>query len=100
MEDLSDQYYVAESVVEQFALSHTPTAILRELVQNEYDAGGRELGVHFGDERLVITGSGYPIDAAGWERLRVMLGTGRLPNSGANPPARMATPAPRSPGPD
>ena len=81
IEDLSYQYYVAESVVEQFALSHTPTAILRELVQNEYDAGGQELGVHFGSERLVITGNGDPIDAAGWERLRVMLGTGWVPNS-------------------
>ncbi len=80
-EDLSYQYYVAESVVEQFALSHTPTAVLRELVQNEYDAGGQELGVHFGSERLVITGNGDPIDAAGWERLRVMLGTGWVPNS-------------------
>ena len=80
-QDLSYQYYVAESVVEQFALSHTPTAILRELVQNEYDAGGQELGVHFGSERLVITGNGDPIDAAGWERLRVMLGTGWVPNS-------------------
>ena len=81
MEDLSYQYYVAESVVEQFALSHTPTAILRELVQNEYDARGQDLGVHFGSERLVITGNGDPIDAAGWERLRVMLGTGWVPNS-------------------
>ena len=81
MEDLSYQYYVAESVVEQFALSHTPTAILRELVQNEYDAGGQELGVDFGSDRLVITGDGNPIDAAGWERLRVMLGTGWVPNS-------------------
>ena len=80
-EDLSYQYYVAESVVEQFALSHTPTAILRELVQNEYDAGGRELGVHFDNERLVVTGNGDPVDAAGWERLRVMLGTGWVPNS-------------------
>ncbi len=81
MQDLNYQYYVAESVVEQFALSHTPTAILRELVQNEYDAGGQELGVHFSSERLVITGNGDPIDAAGWERLRVMLGTGWVPNS-------------------
>ena len=63
MEDLSYQYYVAESVVEQFALSHTPTAILRELVQNEYDAGGQELSAStFGSERMVITGNGYPID--------------------------------------
>ena len=81
MDDLPYQYYVAESVVEQFALSHTPTAILRELVQNEYDAGGSELGVHFGNDQLVITGNGNPIDKAGWERLRVMLGTGWVPNS-------------------
>ena len=81
MEDLPYQYYVAESVVEQFALSHTPAAILRELVQNEYDAKGYELGVHFGSQQLVITGNGNPIDAAGWERLRVMLGTGWVPNS-------------------
>ena len=38
MEDLPYQFHVAESVVPQFALSNTPTAILRELVQNEYDA--------------------------------------------------------------
>ncbi len=81
MEDISYQYYVTESVGEQFALSHTPTAILRELVQNEYDSGGQELGVHFGSERLIITGDGDSIDAGGWERLRVMLGTGWVPNS-------------------
>ncbi len=81
MDDLPYQYYVAESVVEQFALSHTPTAILRELVQNEYDADGDELGVDFGGQQLVITGNGNPIDSAGWERLRVMLGTGWVPNA-------------------
>ena len=81
IEDLPLQYVVTESAVEQFAQSHAPTDILRELVQNEYDAGGSELDVHFGSERLVITGNGNPIDAAGWERLRVMLGTGWVPNS-------------------
>ena len=81
MEELTYEFYVAESAVPQFAVSHTPTAILRELVQNEYDAGGQNLGVHFGSERLVITGNGYSIDAAGWERLRVMLGTGWVPNT-------------------
>ena len=80
IEDLPLRYEVGDSVVEQFALSHTPTDILRELVQNEYDAEGRELGVHFGSDRLVITGNGNPIDAAGWERLRVMLGTGWVQN--------------------
>ncbi len=81
IDDLPLQWVVTESVAEQFALSHTPTDILRELVQNEYDAGGRELGVHFGGEELVITGNGDPIDAAGWKRLGVMLGTGSVPNS-------------------
>ena len=55
--------------------------MLRELVQNEYDAGGTEISVHFGSERLVITGNGNPIDTAGWKRLSVMLGTGLVPNS-------------------
>ena len=80
IEDLPLRYEVGDSVVEQFALSHSPTDILRELVQNEYDAGGNELGVYFGKERLVITGNGNPIDVAGWERLRVMLGTGWVQN--------------------
>ena len=80
MEDLPYQFHVAESVVPQFALSNTPTAILRELVQNEYDAEGHELGVTFGSEQMVITGNGNPIDAAGWKRLRVILGTGWVPN--------------------
>ena len=80
-DDLNYQYYVAESVIDQFALSYTPTAIMRELVQNEYDADGQKLGIHFGSERLVITGNGNPIDRAGWDRLRVMLGTGFVPNS-------------------
>ena len=81
IEDLPLQYVVTESVAEQFALSHTPTDILRELVQNEYDAEGHQLGVYFGGDKLVITGNGNPIDASGWERLRVMLGTGLVPNS-------------------
>ena len=79
IEDLPLRFDVAESVVEQFALSHAPADILRELVQNEYDAGGHELGVHFGSDRLVITGDGNPIDAAGWNRLRVMLGLDGFP---------------------
>ena len=80
MEDLPYQFHVAESVVPQFALSNTPTAILRELVQNEYDAEGNELGVTFESEHLVIAGNGNPIDDAGWKRLQVILGTGWVPN--------------------
>ena len=80
MEDLPYQFHVAESVVPQFALSNTPTAILRELVQNEYDAEGYELGVTFESDQMVITGNGNPIDDAGWKRLQVILGTGWVPN--------------------
>ena len=81
IEDLPLKFEVTESSVEQFARSHAPTDILRELVQNEYDAEGSDLVVHLGSERLVITGNGTPIDPAGWQRLRVMLGTGWVPNS-------------------
>ena len=81
IDDLSLSFEVGESVVEEFAQSHTPTDILRELVQNEYDARGTEISVHFGNDKLVITGNGNPIDAAGWKRLRVMLGTGLIPGS-------------------
>ncbi len=80
MENLPYQFHVAESVVPQFALSNTPTAILRELVQNEYDAEGDELGVTFESDQMVITGNGNPIDDAGWKRLQVILGTGWVPN--------------------
>ena len=80
MEDLPYQFHLAESVVPQFALSNTPTAILRELVQNEYDAEGYELGVTFESDQMVITGNGNPIDDAGWKRLQVIPGTGWVPN--------------------
>ena len=80
IDDLPLRYEVGDSVLEQFALSHTPSDILRELVQNEYDAAGHELDVNFGRDRLVITGTGNPIDSAGWKRLQVMLGTGRVQN--------------------
>ncbi|MDD9995983.1 MAG: hypothetical protein OXS35_09635, partial [Dehalococcoidia bacterium] len=80
MTELPYQYHVAESVVPEFARSNSPSAILRELVQNEYDAEGQELGVTFGSESMVITGNGNSIDAAGWKRLQVILGTGWVPN--------------------
>ena len=79
-EDLPLRFEIGNSVVPEFAQSHAPTDVLRELVQNEYDAGGNELGVNFESDRLVITGNGNPIDAAGWKRLSVMLGTGWVQN--------------------
>jgi Protein NO VEIN, C-terminal len=73
---LDFQFRVGASLLEEFAVSHTPADVLRELVQNEYDAGGTELRIDFGTDSLVIRGNGNPIDEAGWDRLSVMLGTG------------------------
>ncbi len=64
------------------ARSHTPADGLRELVQNEYDAGGASIVVDFGSDALVVRGSGAPIDRRGWQRLGVMLGTGLVGGSG------------------
>ena len=73
---LDFQFRVGASLLEEFAVSHTPADVLRELVQNEYDAGGTELRIDFGTDSLVVRGNGNPIDEAGWDRLSVMLGTG------------------------
>ena len=72
------QFRVATSVVDEFALSHTPADVLRELVQNEYDAGGTELVIDLGQDALVVRGNGRTIDKAGWKRLSVMLGHGQI----------------------
>jgi hypothetical protein len=72
------QFRVATSVLDEFALSHTPADVLRELVQNEYDAGGTELVIDLDQEKLVVRGNGKTIDKAGWKRLSVMLGHGQI----------------------
>lgn len=72
------QFRVATSVLDEFALSHTPADVLRELVQNEYDAGGTELVIDLGEDALVVRGNGRTIDKAGWKRLSVMLGHGQI----------------------
>ena len=51
-------------------------AMCWELVQNEFDAGGNQFSVTFGATALTITGNGSSIDASGWSRLDVILGTG------------------------
>lgn len=71
-------YAVTSSVVEEFAHGHTVSDVLRELVQNEYDAQGSSLRVVFGEDGLHVVGTGNPIDRGGWQRLSVMLGTGRV----------------------
>jgi hypothetical protein len=67
-----------ESVIVEFIRGHTAADVLRELVQNEYDAGGDNVLIHFGLEALTVKGTGRPIDARGWRRLSVMLGTGAV----------------------
>jgi hypothetical protein len=71
-------YRFGESVVEEFALGHTASDVLRELCQNEYDASGDHLLVRFGEEALEVSGTGRVIDRAGWQRLSVVLGTGQV----------------------
>ena len=72
--DLGHRY--GNSVLLEFIRSHNPSAILRELAQNEYDAGGSALEVAFGQTGLEVRGNGIPIDRKGWRRLSVTLGTG------------------------
>lgn len=65
-------------ILQEFVLEHSASDVPRELVQNEYDAGGSQMEVSFGAETLVITGNGKPIDKKGWDRLSVVLGTGTV----------------------
>src|SRR5215470_13559792 len=74
--DVQLRHSYTASILEQFVLSHSFADVLRELAQNEYDAEGRRLSVTFGEKSLQITGNGKPIDAKGWRRLSVTLGTG------------------------
>lgn len=75
------EYRFTSSVVENFAAGHKPADVFRELVQNEYDAEGLSMNIAFDEDALRVTGSGKPIDAVGWKRLSVMMGTGRVAGS-------------------
>ncbi len=66
------------SFLEDFVIGHTPSGMLTELVQNEYDADGHRLNVEFGEGMLTVHGSGAPIEPKGWRRLGVVLGTGHV----------------------
>src|SRR6266567_2271200 len=82
-------YAVTSSFMEQFAQGHTIDDILRELVQNEYDAGGSSLSVIFARDGLEVHGNGRVIDRAGWRRLSVMLGTGRVVGDDRDVPVKV-----------
>ena len=75
-------FQVGTSVLTEFALGHTPADVLRELIQNEYDAGGDRIVIRFTADALTVAGSGAPIDDSGWRRLSVMLGTGEVAGTG------------------
>jgi hypothetical protein len=47
--------------------------VRRELVQNEYRAGGTELVIDLDQEKLVVSGNGRTIDKAGWKRLSALI---------------------------
>src|SRR6266699_863335 len=76
------QFNYGNSIVAEFVSGHNHADVLRELVQNEYDAKGSRLQVIFDTDKLRISGNGSPIDADGWKRLSVMLGTGQVGRSG------------------
>jgi len=69
---------IGGSIIDQFVVGHDPTDVLRELVQNEFDADGDVMTVIFGADQLSISGSGRPINKEGWQRLDVVIGTGRM----------------------
>ena len=69
---------VGSSQIDEFVLAHTGADILRELVQNEFDAGGSQIGIRFKDAMLEITGIGRDIRPKGWSRLSVLIGTGEV----------------------
>ena len=75
---------IGSSIVEQIVIGHTPADVLRELVQNEFDAHGHRMRVTFGPDHLNVTGGGKPVDKTGWERLSVILGTGVVIGSTAD----------------
>jgi hypothetical protein len=79
---------IGSSVLEQFVAGHDPMDVLRELVQNEFDAGGTKMSVVFSDAGMTIAGTGKPIDKNGWARLSVILGTGSV--VGADAPTVIA----------
>ena len=79
------RFAVGSDFLEHSWLSHTASDMLRELVQNEYDAGGSRLDAVFGNQELRVTGNGNPIDNAGWRRLSVMFSTGRIAGASDGP---------------
>lgn len=75
---------IGSSILEQFVAGHDPMDVVRELVQNEFDAGGTEMSLEFSNDALIVSGTGKPIDTKGWARLGVILGTGTVVGVGGS----------------
>jgi hypothetical protein len=69
---------IGSSPLDEFVAAHGPADILRELVQNEFDGDGSDIGIRFGADALEVTGAGRAINAKGWTRLSVLMGTGEV----------------------
>ena len=69
---------IASSPVDEFVAAHGASDVFRELVQNEFDADGSDIGIRFAKDQLEITGTGKAIPARGWGRLSVLIGTGEV----------------------
>ncbi len=81
LDGLDLEFSFGESVLSEFVSGHDVSGVLRELVQNEFDAKGTKIEILFGEKSALILGNGRPIDAAGWKRLSVMLGRGHVAGS-------------------
>ena len=81
LDDLDYEFSYGESILSDFVSGHDVSGVLRELVQNEFDAKGTKIEISFREKSVLIRGNGKPIDAAGWKRLSVMLGRGRVAGS-------------------
>ena len=78
------QFRMTRSPLDAFVEEHDASDVLRELVQNEFDAQGARMELVFGADSLRVRGNGTPIDAAGWKRLSVMFGQGTSGRIGSN----------------
>ena len=75
------QFRMTRSFFDEFVEEHDASDVLRELVQNEFDAQGARMEIVFSPDSLHVRGNGMPIDAAGWKRLSVMFGQGQVAGS-------------------
>ena len=59
-----------------FLLGLDRNDLVAELVQNDLDQGATRTTISFDQDHLVCDGNGSPVDADGWERLRMIQGAG------------------------